>query len=184
MLYTNWSQVYEVYRSHHPERATVRAITFNWSEGKHLLFDFPHTVKTWELADQFLWGMAPDAPTGGAYDKTDFTVTMSNGNTYQGRFDLQPHHYGEPNLINGQMYEHLLFSAGLYKPCHMRYSHYAEYLLTFGESGANEARQWLDRCDLACMKPIPFQAFHLDDLREYLPLMDAFERERIIKAMA
>lgn len=50
---------------------------------------FKVTADSFEQASRIISLMAQNAPNDGSYDKTDFTVEWSDGQTYSGRLDLQ-----------------------------------------------------------------------------------------------
>ena len=112
-----------------PEKITVKSITFTYSEGySHPSIELPYTVTTWQAADEYLRVKALTAPDTGGYDKTDFKVVMSDGDTYGGRFDLQRKHTTQKNMINRQIKETFEFHAGLHCPSHMTQADYEEYI--------------------------------------------------------
>lgn len=76
--------------------ATIYAtsITILWSESGHAgLVDGAVYVtdwagSAWSKVESVMRAASLDAPDTGAYDKTKFVITWSNGNTYEGRIDL------------------------------------------------------------------------------------------------
>ena len=84
----------------------------------------PGTFPTFAAVNDKLAQAAHDAPAGGAYDKTDFLIVWTDGNTYQGRFDL--HRLGERQetrdgslRLEQHVLDHVGFYAGTYRPVHM-----------------------------------------------------------------
>lgn len=68
----------------------VPEIILTRAEGLAEECDRPVRVSRWEDAAHELARMARSAPKpGGGYDKTDFLVVWEDGETYEGRYDLQ-----------------------------------------------------------------------------------------------
>lgn len=85
----------EMLASRHPElleKSPVKFITLTRAEGNADECGKPVTVSTWDAASATLSGWAWTAPKDGGYDKCLFTVEWANGETYQGRFDLEYRH--------------------------------------------------------------------------------------------
>lgn len=73
-------------------KSPVNFITLARAEGLEHECGKPVTVSTWDAASATLSGWAWSAPKDGGYDKCLFKVEWANGETYQGRFDLQYRH--------------------------------------------------------------------------------------------
>lgn len=90
---------------------TVTEVVLNRAEGPTDLCGIDHKFPRLSLADNLLmvwaWGMPADQM---GYDKVDFTVYLSNGDTYEGRFDLKPSHRISASIKN-QMVGHLEWCA-------------------------------------------------------------------------
>lgn len=90
---------------------TVTEVVLNRAEGPSHLCGTDHKFSTLAEADSVLmswaWGMPADQM---GYDKVDFTVYLSNGDTYEGRFDLKPSHRKSAN-IKAHMVSHLEWVA-------------------------------------------------------------------------
>lgn len=90
---------------------TVTEVVLNRAEGPSRLCGIDHKFPTLDEADSVLmawaWGMPADQM---GYDKVDFTVYLSNGDTYEGRFDLKPSHRKNAN-IKKHMVSHLEWIA-------------------------------------------------------------------------
>lgn len=64
-------------------------------------------------ADRRLREISNTAPRSGGYDKTDVIVTLDDGSTFKGKFDVK--HFSQPNAdlsIAQHIREELMFSAG------------------------------------------------------------------------
>lgn len=77
----------------------VAKVNMHWSEGwakENLEF------KTIRQFEEFVWRfICPLAPAHNeGYDKTKFTITLSNGDTYTGRWDVQKHHSFSYHIID------------------------------------------------------------------------------------
>lgn len=85
-----------------PQTVKVESIEIDRAEGhtEHCRID---TVKTWREAETLIDVHASSAPNNGAYDKTYFTVTYTDGFTYRGRIDLQQRMAAEFNNLANHM---------------------------------------------------------------------------------
>lgn len=82
-------------------------------------------VASWAHASQMLALWARTASEGGGYDKIDFQVGFSSGDTYEGRVDLARAHVGGYDLEN-----HVI--------------HFLEYLVSSNHASAPSARTFLE----------------------------------------
>jgi hypothetical protein len=73
------------------DKIPVKTIRIQRAEGRIGLDSFdPVTVTTWAEANAILRSWARTAPgPGQGYHKCDFTVTWADGETYNGRYDLE-----------------------------------------------------------------------------------------------
>lgn len=118
------------------------SITFNWKEGDQD-DDMPKSFPTWRAANEQLRQWARHAPRTGGYDKTDFTITWSDGDSYTGRFDLQYQdalRHTKFGLLGDHIYEHVSFYAGIRRPAHITE---AQYAILAGNVEAAEYREFL-----------------------------------------
>lgn len=105
------------------------------------------------------WGFT--APKGGGYDKCDFTIFWTNGDSYEGRFDLQHGGTDAGENFRESFLSRLRFYAGLcsYIPQFKRKNaveeytddeareHYLKYLDTYLD-GTKDARRMLGQLEL------------------------------------
>jgi hypothetical protein len=116
-------------------RIPVKIILLNRAEGP--VRDVGNRVaRSFKAADEFLRQWAHTAPKkGGGYDKTDFKVEWEDGETYQGRYDLQREDATKAALLGPHITDWLTFHAGLRYPDHMTREQYENYLkqVDFGE---------------------------------------------------
>lgn len=101
-------------------KATATRIEILWSEAGSDLEG--RAFSTWAEATAALAPVAMGHATGG-YLKTAFRVTFSDGETYEGRIDLQSSEYDLARHVR----QHCEFYAGTYQPAHMTAERYAEY---------------------------------------------------------
>lgn len=100
---------------------------------------------SFQAADEFLRQWARTAPKkGGGYDKTDFKVEWKDGETYEGRYDLQNEDKLKVALLGPHIMDWLTFHAGLRYPQHMSREEYDSYLNRAGfEEGSQNREQAL-----------------------------------------
>jgi hypothetical protein len=78
------------------------------------------------------WSWSAPKP-GGGYDKCDFRVTFADGETYEGRYDLQRDLAGEGPLSK-HIRDFMLFCAGQRRPSHMTEDVYRGFVhVQFGD---------------------------------------------------
>jgi hypothetical protein len=68
----------------------VKSIQFLWSESGYIQDN--QIVNTFSEAEQLIHNASLNAPKDGCYDKTKFTITWTDGQTYTGRIDIQYKH--------------------------------------------------------------------------------------------
>lgn len=113
---------------------TVTEVVLERAEGPTALCGIPHKLPTLAEANGVLmawaWGMPADQL---GYDKVDFTVYFSNGDCYEGRFDLQVSHRLGAN-IQAQMVGHLQWVAANADYVGEKYAQAAKEALPFYRS--------------------------------------------------
>ena len=106
---------------------------------------------SWFEFGQCVSRIAQSAPTGGAYDKTDFKVTFEDDTTYEGRLDVQ--HFTMPMESNdndpaAHILQHVRFYAGEWKPDHMSQDDYDIFIQNTGPEAAQENKDFLANYDI------------------------------------
>lgn len=97
----------------------VQSITLTRAEGPSAECDKPQAVTGWQEADMVLKRWAETAPKDcQTYDKCDFTITYSDGETYTGRYDLKNWLCEFPDL-GKHVRDFVTFHAGQRKPAWM-----------------------------------------------------------------
>ena len=87
------------------------------------------TVRSFMEADEVLKRWARTAPgKDGGYDKCDFTVTYTDGETYAGRYDLKRHDMGFSNLLGWYMVKNIEWYAGRTNDPWVGMEHYQRWL--------------------------------------------------------
>jgi hypothetical protein len=124
------------------EKAKVTIIELERWEGPIEECGKKVTVETFAQASSQLARWARNAPDTGGYDKTGFKVTWANGQTYEGRVDLQRGNIFGYHL-GSHMQKHLEFYAGLYRPPHITEEQYAAFLAGNRNGEALEATTML-----------------------------------------
>ena len=99
-------------------RIPLAGIRFIGIEGH----DAPHkTFASWYDAGQHVRNeIAPHAPRGGGYDKTDIEVVFTDGEKWHFRLDVQHNTMPYPdndNDVAQYVWSHLFWHAGLYSSC-------------------------------------------------------------------
>lgn len=99
------------------------------------------TVSSLADADSILHKWATSAPKEDqGYNKVDFRVEWADGNTYQGRFDMDQGHIKGTNLLGSQIQDHFLFLSGLRRPSHYAREVYDRYLAELGYEPGSDKR--------------------------------------------
>lgn len=83
---------------------------------------------SFKAADEKLRLWAGTAPDGGCYDKCDFEIEWTDGETYKGRYDLKRHDVGFVDLIGRHVRDFLTFLTGKRCPGHMEPEDYADLM--------------------------------------------------------
>ena len=107
------------------------------------------TCNTWEESDSILQTWARTAPKpGNGYDKTDFTVTYADGESYTGTYYLKNHDTHHTGQLARHIREFMTFYAGLRCPSHMTRKAYQELMDQYGPAEQENARAFLDGYEL------------------------------------
>lgn len=104
----------------------VKSIRLERAEGPTPLPN-PVTVGSFQQASLILATWARTAPATGGYDKCDFWVTWEDGETYQGRVDLERKHSTGYDLRR-HMLDFLRFYTGERRPYHLTPDQYKRAL--------------------------------------------------------
>ncbi len=134
------------------EKIKATRIEFTYKEGRtdQMPKEWPVVCEgpdCWALAHKQLLDWSEVAPKTGGYDKTDFTVTYADGQTYSGRYDLK-HTSIEPVDLPGHMQGFLGFYAGRMRPDHLTEERYRSFLATVPEDDKLGAAQFLDTYEI------------------------------------
>jgi hypothetical protein len=108
-----------------PQKIKVKSITFLWSESP--IIKDNTTVSTWAEANKIIKDIALYADDEG-YTKTAFLVTWEDGTSYKGIMDVESKHYYKENPFSNEIYNDVLFLAGMKRPAHMTQESYNNYL--------------------------------------------------------
>lgn len=100
-----------------------------------------YTFSNVPSAEAYLRKGAYTAPATGGYDKHDFKITFSDGDTYEGRIDLERKHVAGYS-IRDHVIGYMKFLAGERKPAHMTEREYQSFLTRTGSQ--DEAKAWLN----------------------------------------
>ncbi len=101
------------------------------------------------VADQVLYGMSQSAPTTGGYDKCDFTIEFADGETYEGRYDMQgvtPNQRFESLSMHVRRF--LSIAAGRYRPADLSVERYRAIHKHQPEEHTRGCGEWLDKYEL------------------------------------
>lgn len=124
----------------------MHRIMLKWSECD--IVNGGEMFTTWRDANNFVARIAQshvnEYGTDGGYYKTSFLVCFADGNTYQGRLDVNER---DDNNISEYIETELKFHAGLYCPAHMTESDYNAYLDNV-KVNRDEYREFLDTYQL------------------------------------
>lgn len=122
---------WDAYKVSHKTPSKIQAVKFELyrAEGPSAQCGPAQPVTTWTDADDILRNWARTAPDEGqGYDKCDFTVTWSDGETYTGRYDLRRHDMGFSNLLARHIRQYIEFLAGTHRPEWMTAEQYEQAL--------------------------------------------------------
>jgi len=141
-------------------KIAVTSVTIVRAEGPSHLCDKPETFTSLAKATTRLREWSWSAPKAGdGYDKCDFAIVFANGETYEGRFDLQQNLAGEGSLEQ-HIQQHVKFYAGLFCPAHMKRARYESYINEIGQQAASLA--FLAKYDLGGEVALPEPKPELD----------------------
>lgn len=137
------------------QKIPATRIEFTYKEGRTdqmpdkwpVVFETQGDMNPWIGAGLQLRAWSEHAPATGGYDKTDFTVTWADGQTYQGRYDLKRHSV-EPVDLGGHMREFLTFYAGRKRPDHLTEKQYQAALEAAGMATVIGANEFLERYEI------------------------------------
>jgi hypothetical protein len=121
------------------EKIKLKSVTFVWSESS--VIEDGHTVYSFAEADQVIKQIAAKAPNNGAYHKTSFRIEWEDGQTYEGRIDVQRKHIFGYSLSQ-HVKDYAKYRAGMKKPSNYSQEEYESLLQTFG--GIEEYKQLLE----------------------------------------
>lgn len=118
----------------------VKEICISRGEGPSSECGKKHVVSNYEEAEKVLSRMAHTAPKNGGYDKTDFTVTFADNETYTGRYDLK---YDREESLAEHMRGFLEWYAGEAKNPHCGEKKYQEFMSRISPEEIAEVKQFL-----------------------------------------
>lgn len=110
------------------KKTTAVCITITRAEGPSHLCGKTRTfagLDCWTKANAFMRANMSTFPESG-YDKHDFMVVFSDGETYEGRLDAKGN--GDDCDVQAHVREQVQFMAGVRKPSHMRDAQYQAYI--------------------------------------------------------
>jgi hypothetical protein len=105
----------------------LRFITITWSESSEGRY-IGRPFETWTVAEEAIRQMATVAPMPRAYDKTGFHITWADGETYEGRIDLDREMALQPCPLADHVRAFLLHSSGRKRPINLTEEHHRELL--------------------------------------------------------
>ena len=126
----------------------VQSIELLYAEGRiGFTEQFMKTYENFDQSDAALRRMASDAPECGAYNKVNYKVTFTDGETYEGRICLKRHDEFHSRIIPRSMNSFVGFHAGRHCPDHMTRESYQRFLDRFGEETLKEYADFQDQYD-------------------------------------
>ena len=123
------------------QKIQVKEITITRAEGPSAECGNKHVVTSFADSERILSAMSRTAPQGGGYDKTDFTVTFEDGESYTGRYDLK---YERDETIAEHMTSFLMWYAGLTQNPHCGQIQYEAFLARQAPEEIAEAKAFLE----------------------------------------
>jgi hypothetical protein len=128
------------------QKIAVDTIRLKWSESAHA--DTDRAFTSWRAVGEHIRrDIASNAPRGGAYDKTGFTIVFEDGETYSGRLDIQHSTMPYPdndNDLAAHVWGHVTFYTGERKPDHMAEEDYTGYLKALEEAEPGHRQKFID----------------------------------------
>jgi hypothetical protein len=111
------------------KKCPTRKITITWTESRNVepgtSFEGP---TCWRDANAAILRIAKDAPEGGAYDKTGFTIEWADGEDYEGRIGVTRAMASLAAPLTKHVLDFNTASAGRQRPSHLTEERYREYL--------------------------------------------------------
>lgn len=101
-------------------------IVFNWS-GSNAIGN-GETFETFGRANAAIHAATGFAPAGGAYDKTDFTIHYTDGNTYHGRIDITRSMGADLSPLTSHIRNFQRAMTGDHCPLHMDQRRYSQMI--------------------------------------------------------
>lgn len=100
-------------RVYAPKKIGVNNITITRAEGPSRLCGKTNTrtFTNYSDADRFLKSASDTPRRGGGYDKFDFKVTFTDGNTYEGRADVNEDLQSQDDILAKQMREFVAYES-------------------------------------------------------------------------
>lgn len=125
------------------EDPRIKKIEITRAEGRTEETGITHTFDNFIDANRQLSLMASSAPDTGAYDKTDFKITLKDGSVYEGRFDLQREHFLKRNLLQDHIKPQLLAYSEIKPPAHFSDAQWRQFKVTNEPHLKNSSTEWL-----------------------------------------
>lgn len=129
-------------------------IVFNWSESNAI--GNGEAFETFSKANATIHSATGSAPGGGAYDKTDFTIHYTDGNTYHGRIDITQSMRSDLAPLTSHIRNFQRAMTGDHCPPHMDQKRYGQMIANaeLSEPGTRQAaRDFLARYALTDPTP-------------------------------
>lgn len=123
----------------------VAEITITRAEGPCSECGKSHVVKSYADAEIILSRMARTAPKSGGYDKCDFIVAFTDGETYQGRYDLK---YTRDESLKEHMHSFVAWHAGVAVNPYCGAAKYAEFMARQSPQEIADCKLFLDTYDV------------------------------------
>jgi len=89
----------------------IRSIALTWSESREQRY-IGRPFESWSVAEAAIREMAAVAPMPRAYDKTDFALVWEDGETYNGRLDIDRSMALAPSPLADHIRAFLGFASG------------------------------------------------------------------------
>jgi hypothetical protein len=133
------------------------AISIQLRKGEGMARELPkQRITLSDAAPEALWSCAnillrqwatTCSPAAIGYDKTDFTITYEDGETYEGSLDLKHPERGKNESLEGHIRDHCLYSSGQKMPETMQtLQEWQAFLLkTEGQESMAAWANWLSR---------------------------------------
>jgi hypothetical protein len=122
------------------DRIPAVSIRFDWSESEHI--EDGLTVSTFAEADRIVRNAAKYIPPRSGYRKTSFTITYADGETYEGRIDIEPSDAHKPNPLTQHVRDFVEYSANLRKPPHYTAEQWEQWMSGWGGKHVDTWREF------------------------------------------